>query len=1043
MKQLVVDEGQNGVADFPLFTEVPKAARIVGLVTNDLANVLNPNDVNFGEKQAPSWLPISFQDYQGNDILRIYSDEFGAYNAQLPSTYTINPPIPTGVSPNMITVCLNHPGPIPKPGAPGVFITDPYFNPHFSQTCLTFDYWPGKITYLDTPVIPVAAFTGATNATLDCEFSDGTPIIYSVSGPGAGGPYVPNTDSKITILSAGNVDVPNPDYDPTNPMTTPTIKRDFGFGSVKGQVTLGGLPLTNIAWSSKTISGTVPAGAQTGQLVVTRGDNGKSTLMGVTVTVGPPPGGVIRISSTQSLQAAIDSAPPEALLLVAPGKYDESIIVYKNIQLQGWGAYSTFLNASPFPSQKIADWQAKLSNIVNAAPAVVDLIPGQDPQFVASMAPGILVLAKEGDFTPTQKARIDGFTISGANEGGAILVNAFAHYLEISNNRLINNLGNLGGGIRIGTPSLVNVADDGYLSNMNDHITIHHNKIAENGGITGGAGVAIYNGGDNYAITENYICGNFTTLNGAGIHHLGLSNGGLIFKNTILFNEAFYGGSTGGEGGGIWIGGEPSPAGAPGGTLSQGSGSVTVNDNLIQGNLAGSGDGGGIRLFSVNGQDIVNSISPPDDFHTINILNNMIVNNVSGFAGGGIALQDAARVNVINNTLANNDSTASGANAFGGAGFTLSTPRGAGVVSRFHSTLLENALTAKGITQSFSDPVLANNILWHNRSFYWDGTVGGGVGGLVPNASMPYWDLEVVAGGPTDLMNPQYSVLTDTTGYAGTNIMLDPLFLSEYFNALQWAAVAQEGGNFVNITYKPLTPMGDYHIWPGLSPAIDAGTDSYLAVFMELPTDFDGNVRPTPTTPPTVSDIGADEIDPTKSVLKVLKVGVVSGSGTVTSLPAGIGCGVDCIGLFTTGSVVTLTATPDPGSVFGTWSGDLTGTAATKTITVDANKTVTANFIGPSLSVTFPNGGETLKKQTTKKIKWTHTGSPGGHVKIELLKGGVVYRTIAASAPNTPGEYPWTLGAGLAPASDYQIRITSTTIDTVSDTSDANFNITD
>jgi len=110
----------------------------------------------------------------------------------------------------MITVCLNHPGPIPKPGAPGVFITDPYFNPHFSQTCLAFDYWPGKITYLDTPVIPVAAFTGATNATLDCEFSDGTPIIYSVSGPGAGGPYVASTGSVLTILSAGDVAVPNP-----------------------------------------------------------------------------------------------------------------------------------------------------------------------------------------------------------------------------------------------------------------------------------------------------------------------------------------------------------------------------------------------------------------------------------------------------------------------------------------------------------------------------------------------------------------------------------------------------------------------------------------------------------------------------------------------------------------------------------------------------------------------------------------------------------------------------------------------------------------
>jgi len=106
----------------------------------------------------------------------------------------------------------------------------------------------------------------------------------------------------------------------------------------------------------------------------------------------------------------------------------------------GLGDHSTFINASPFPSQKIAAWQSKLSTIVNAIPPIVDLIPGQDPQFVASMALDSGP-CQGGDFTPTQKARIDGFTISGANEGGAILVNAFAHYLEISNNRLINNLG--------------------------------------------------------------------------------------------------------------------------------------------------------------------------------------------------------------------------------------------------------------------------------------------------------------------------------------------------------------------------------------------------------------------------------------------------------------------------------------------------------------------------------------------------------------------------------------------------------------------------
>ena len=35
----------------------------------------------------------------------------------------------------------------------------------------------------------------------------------------------------------------------------------------------------------------------------------------------------------------------------------------------------------------------------------------------------------------------------------------------------------------------------------------------------------------------------------------------------------------------------------------------------------------------------------------------MIVNNMTGLAGGGISLQDTAQVSILNNTIANNDST--------------------------------------------------------------------------------------------------------------------------------------------------------------------------------------------------------------------------------------------------------------------------------------------------------------------------------------------------------------------------------------------------
>ena len=46
-----------------------------------------------------------------------------------------------------------------------------------------------------------------------------------------------------------------------------------------------------------------------------------------------------------------------------------------------------------------------------------------------------------------------------------------------------------------------------------------------------------------------------------------------------------------------------------------------------------------------------------------------------------------------------------------------------------------------------------------------------------------------------------------------------------------------------------------------------------------------------------------------------------TGSGTVTSSPAGISCGADCSEPYNRGTVVSLTATAATGSSFGGWTG--------------------------------------------------------------------------------------------------------------------------
>ncbi len=79
--------------------------------------------------------------------------------------------------------------------------------------------------------------------------------------------------------------------------------------------------------------------------------------------------------------------------------------------------------------------------------------------------------------------------------------------------------------------------------------------------------------------------------------------------------------------------------------------------------------------------------------------------------------------------------------------------------------------------------------------------------------------------------------------------------------------------------------------------------------------------------------------------LNIAKSG--TGAGTVSSLSSGINCGLLCsYNGFFGGALIDLTATPSPGSSFTGWSGACTGTG-TCTVTMDADRSVTANFDVP------------------------------------------------------------------------------------------------
>lgn len=856
MRQVRVNSASNAATNFFFFTEVPVAARVVGFVLNDLSAEFQASSPIFGEKAAAPWLPISFQDFAGNEVAHVYSDEWGSYNALLPSTYAISVPSPTGVGPSMITACLNYPlmkDPTDPQGKR--MIPDPFFNPNFGTTCWTLDYYPGRTSYLDTPILPSAGFV---EGYVDAASQTGTPEIATLDGdqPG-GGAYVCDTGGTITLTSRGTVTVTNPYYDPDVVGSQPTVQRDFGFGLydlTSSLVTLNGAPLAIVSWTDATIVATVPPGASSGHVSVTRADTGRRSSIGFNLSVVDcATACVVRVGPSQaftSIQAAIDDpgTTDGCVVLVDPGVYLENPILYKPITLQGAGR-STIISAQPAPVDRLNNWHVKIRQILGLGPT--------DP-YTANEAPGIMVLGQLANggtgFSAGNHAVIDGFYITGSQSGGGIYLDTMAHYTEVAHNIIQSNRGNQGAGITVGNPDLPGTPG---LPGDNTHVYIHHNEIVKNGAVTGGGGISLWAGADDYRVEDNFISGNFTEYNGAGIMHEGLSDNGAIRHNRILFNEVFTGTAVGGSGGGIWVG-----DGSAAGALSTGAGDVTIEGNLIQGNMAGAGKGGGIRADHVNGQDVQAAPGTPTSWYELNIFNNIIVNNVATVSGGGISLQDAARVNIVNDTVADNDSVSTAIVAFP-AGSTVSTPAVSGIESGYHSLALRSI---PGFTQTYSDPVLEDSIVWHNRSYYFDLNANAGFGSLFPNPAGLYQDLKVTQTPTgTELLDPQYCVLTSTAGYAGTNVSGDPLFVLSYFNDLKTAKVVDEAGNNVSVLYSPLSQSaGEYHLSTTSSSAFNLGRSQYWSpgvgypAYPDLGSDYDRQYRPRFVYP----DAGADELHP-------------------------------------------------------------------------------------------------------------------------------------------------------------------------------------
>ena len=262
--------------------------------------------------------------------------------------------------------------------------------------------------------------------------------------------------------------------------------------------------------------------------------------------------------------------------------------------------------------------------------------------------------------------------------------------------------------------------------------------LAGDPNIVGGGGVYVFSSPTiiNNVITNNIMAGPPHDLRGAGIY---VSSGSpVITNNLITGNRAVppagsYSAPTFSYGGGIFIGGFTSQ--------------TIVTDNVISSNRASDpnlgfsiGMGGGIMVFD-----------PNDPTESVTLDRNLIADNISAFAGGGLALNTFgnafAPVAVTNNVIVGNSSADGGGvysylgklnlinntvtanNAFLAGGLFLG--RGDATLPRsisnniIESNTLRTSGNAGGIylhdLDPNSEPAIENNDLWNNQKNQIDG----------------------------------------------------------------------------------------------------------------------------------------------------------------------------------------------------------------------------------------------------------------------------------------------------------------------------------
>jgi hypothetical protein len=915
---ITLTNGLNANADFHMMTnfntdpngadptdaragDVAEPGRLVGQVFNDIYFETNKQSPWYGEPRPIGGIPVGIyarvdtvcnpddatctpatgnvnQPFDPNHwrlFTTLTTSPDGSFEALLPSTETFNCPIPQGPCPGMYLVTVDDPGTKAHPNA--------NFNPNLLVATTPAEVWPGLTDQLDLPLDPISG-TGCEDPAVPAR-----PELLQVSRP-----YVNASDAgaarRITIQgdfigTQGPTGATGGRVTLTDQSGVTTLTRANG-GVVSWTPGATGTADTIVIQVPAINTTTVRPGPKQLAIVTSNANGGVSSVNGVTVHVlgvngagtnqvrytpaivnvdAPPPGAG---TNPHAIQDAIDSAVQNGfgewpVLVLKAGAYNENVLMWKPVKLQGLGP-GGIIGAHELQARDPEDPRFHVVGSVidgryfqqnatsfDATVSVHAPYAGVDAADPVLRGADVTVVAKSNTAYPSGNAaaRIDGVGLTtGRGDGaGGVQLQARANNTQITNDVLENNGGIVAGGIGIGQPF------DHNSHNFN--VRVANDRMIGNGGLVDSGGIGIFYNSNNYELANSIICANFSVNYGAGVSHIGLSPGGSIHDNQIYYNDSVDSGA------GIALESEL----PVGGGLGTGTGAVDVDRNLIQSNFSGD-DGGGIFVLDALGQ-------------TVNIRNNMIVDNGAADLAGGIMLDDSSNVRIVNNTLANNVSTGSSENSDG-------NPHSAGLASEANDPLFQAMLPANA--PDFSRPTaLFNNIFRNNNAFTLSQP---GPGATLVNGG--FIDFEVF--GTTnnaDTFTPRYSSLTNgqirgpngvlhaVPGGQGNRIGENPLFVTPFVLELgvsgsrldaQTAAVTITGQD------PPVGLTGNYHLTT-TSPAIDRGvrcsntpvpanlnacSATAIAAPAGVPGDYDGQLRPQlrSTRFTTPWDLGADEV---------------------------------------------------------------------------------------------------------------------------------------------------------------------------------------